>query len=225
MLVCKEAKLGKADTGVVDDDLAIVETGKPATAQVTENLSIPFEIKTSICNEIKLKRIAGQVKLNFTNLDAQAAHTIYYQIYLDNVLVIDRSTGFEITAGSTLAKTELVYQNDPTDEDVEVDIYFWVDVTEQIQLEDHKIVCGFGSETVASPAIKIEKEAMQAVYAEIATTHSGGTYAFALKSFYSGISLATGAGALAKEALLPYTELYLTPQTNEIVYLTGISLI
>jgi hypothetical protein len=225
MLACKEALLGLADTGVITDTLTITATAKPPTAQVIENLSIPYTPKQSVCDEIKFNRITGQVKLNFTNLDAQTAHTIYYQVYVDNALVIDRSTGFSISSGSTLAKTELIYQVNPADAAIAVSIFFWVDTASQIVLNDHRIRAGFGSESASAAVIKIEKESMQAVYAEFATTHSGGTYAFALKAFASGVTLVTGAGALSKSDLLPYTELYLTPQTNEIVYLTAISLV
>jgi hypothetical protein len=225
MLKCKEVKLGLADTGVITDNLTITATAKPPTAQITENLSIPYTPKQSICDEIKFSRITGQVKLNFTNLDAQTAHTIYYQIYIDNALVIDRSTGFSIGAGSTLAKTELVYQVDPADAEIEADIYFWVDTASQIKLDDHRIRSGFGSESVAAAAIKIEKESMQAIYAEFATTHTGGTYTYNLKAYYSGITLKTGSTNLSISDLLPYTELYFTPQANEIVYLTSISLV
>jgi len=117
-LAFKEAKLGLADTGIQSDNLLIRETTKPGSPQITENQSIPYEIKSSTCNECKVKRIAGQVDLNFTNLDGVNPHTINYQIYVDGQLVVDRSSGFEIGAGSTLAKTELIYQGDPADEDI-----------------------------------------------------------------------------------------------------------
>jgi hypothetical protein len=225
MLAFKEAKLGLADTDTVIDNLLISAIAKPPTPQIIENMGIPYTPKTSICNEVKCKRAVGKVELNFTNNDVSDPHTVYYQIYVDNQLVIDRSTGFEILAGSQLAKIELVYQIDPADKDLELDFYFWADEAGQIQLDNHRARCGFGSETAATACIKIEKESLQAIYAEFATTHGGGTYTFTLKAFHSGVSLKTGSTNLSMSDLLPYSEFYLTPQVNEIVYLTGISLV
>lgn len=223
MLQFKEAKLGLADTGVQTDNLTIADTSKPGSPQITENQSIPYEIKTSTCNECKVKRIAGQVDLNFTNLDGGNPQTIYYQIYVDGQLIVDRSSGFSIGAGSTLAKTELIYQVDPTDEDVSTQIYFWVSTTNQIRLDDHRARCGIGAEQ-NTYAIEIEKDYQQAVFAEFATT--GTAYTFNLKAKSSGVELETGTDvALSICTMLPYTQLYLEPQTDKFIYLTGISLV
>jgi len=223
MLNFKEAKLGLADTNVVADNLLISAIAKPPTPQITENMEIPYTPKTSIINEIKIKRACGKIEFNFTNTDIVNPHTIYYQIYVDNHLVIDRSTGFVISADSQLAKTELIFQVDPADEDLQVDFYFWADEADKIQLEDHRIRCGFGSELAAAAAIKIEKEGYQAIYAEFAST--GASYTYYLKAFNSGITLDTGNDPLSIEGLLPYSEFYFTPLENEIVYLTGITLV
>jgi len=223
MLQFKEAKLGLADTGVQTDNLTIADTSKPGSPQITENQSIPYEIKTSTCNECKVKRIAGQVDLNFTNLDGGNPQTIYYQIYVDGQLVVDRSSGFSIGAGSTLAKTELIYQVDPTDEAVSTQIYLWVSTTNQIRLDDHRVRCGIGAEQ-NTYAIEIEKDYQQAVYAEFATTDAA--YTYKLKAKYSGVELKTGTDvALSICTMLPYLQLYLEPQTDKFIYLTGISLV
>lgn len=223
MLQFKEAKLGLADTGVQTDNLTIADTSKPGSPQITENQSIPYEIKTSTCNECKVKRIAGQVDLNFTNLDGSNPQTIYYQIYVDGQLIVDRTSGFSISAGSTLAKTELIYQVDPTDEDVSTQIYFWVSTTNQIRLDDHRVRCGIGAEQ-NTYAVEIEKDYQQAVYAEFATT--GTAYTFNLKAKSSGVELKTDTdAALSICTMLPYTQLYLEPQTDKFIYLTGISLV
>lgn len=221
-LAFKEAKLGLADTGVEIDNLIISDTTKPASPQITENQSIPYEPKTSTCNECKVKRIAGQVDLNFTNLDGANPQTIYYQIYVDGALVIDRSSGFEIGAGNTLAKTELIYQVDPADEDVTTQIYLWVSTADQIRLDDHRVRCGIGAEQ-STKAIEIEKDYQQGIYAEFGTT--GASYTYKLKAKHSGVLLSEGSAALSTSTMLPYTELHLEPQTDKFAYVTGISLV
>ncbi|MGB3341315.1 MAG: hypothetical protein WBB37_07535 [bacterium] len=222
-LAFKEAKLGLADTGVEADALTITDISKPGSPQITENQSIPYEIKTSICNECKVKRVAGQVDLNFTNLDGVDPHTIYYQIYADGELIVDRSTGFSIGAGSTLAKTELIYQVDPADEDVTTQIYLWADEASQIRLDDHRVRCGIGVEQ-ETKAVEIEKDYQQAVYAEFATT--GASYDYKLKAKYSGVVIKEGTDtALSICTMFPYTELHLVPQADKFVYITGISLV
>lgn len=222
-LAFREAKLGLADTGVKSDNLTITDTSKPGSPQITENQSIPYEIKTSTCNECKVKRIAGQVDLNFTNLDGLSDHTIYYQIYVDGQLVVDRSSGFSIGAGSTLAKTELIYQIDPADKDVTTQIYLWADEAGHIRLDDHRVRCGIGVEQ-ETKAVEIEKDYQQAVYAEFATT--GTSYTYKLKAKYSGVIPKQGTDeSLSICTMLPYTELHLVPQTDKFVYITGISLV
>lgn len=222
-LAFKEAKLGLADTGVQSDNLTITDTSKPGSPQITENQSIPYEIKTSICNECKVKRIAGQVDLNFTNLDGAFGHNLYYQIYVDGQLVVDRSGGFMIDPGATLAKTELIYQVDPPDEDVTTQMYFWADVADLIRLDDHRVRCGIGVE-LETKAVEIEKDYQQAVYAEFATT--GTSYDYKLKAKYSGVILKQSTDeSLSICTMLPYTELHLVPQADKFVYITGISLV
>lgn len=223
-LAFKEALLGLADTTVQSDNLTITDTAKPGSPQITENQSIPYTPKSSTCNECKVKRIAGQVDLNFTNLDGVNPHTIYYQIYVDGQLVVDRSSsGFVIGAGSTLAKTELIYQVDPADKDVTTTMYFWADEASKIRLDDHRVRCGIGAEQ-NTYAIEIEKEFQQALYVEFGTT--GTAYTAKLKAKNSGVELKSVTDqALSICTMLPYSQLYLEPQTDKFIYLTGISLV
>uniref|UniRef100_A0A7C6EBJ1 Uncharacterized protein n=1 Tax=candidate division WOR-3 bacterium TaxID=2052148 RepID=A0A7C6EBJ1_UNCW3 len=223
MLSVKEAKFGLADTGIITDNLLISAITKPPVPQITQNMAIPYTPKISVTNEIKIKRACGKIELDFINTDVNSSHIIYYQIYVDHQLLIDRSAGFEIPADSQFTKTELIFQNDPPDENLQIDFYFWADEANQIQLNGHRVRCGFGSELAAAAAIKIEKEGYQAIYAEFAST--GASYTYYLKAFNSGITLDTGNDPLSIEGLLPYSEFYFTPLENEIVYLTGISLI
>lgn len=221
-LAFKEAKLGLADSGVVADALLITPIAKPPSPQTTYNAVIPYEPKTSTCNEVKVKRAAGQVDLNFTNTDGVNPHTIKYQIYVDGQLVVDRQTGFEIAAGSTLAKTELIYQVDPADATLSVQIYYWADTADKIRLDDHRIRAGIGAELEAK-CVEIEKEYAQAVYAEFQST--GDAYTYKLKATYSGALLKTGSAELAVSQMLPYSELHLVPQADRFAYVTAISLV
>jgi hypothetical protein len=82
-LAFKEAILGLADSGVIPDALVITDITKPTNAQVAYTANIPYTPKTSTCNEIKVKRAAGLVDLNFTNLDAVDPHTIKYEIWVE----------------------------------------------------------------------------------------------------------------------------------------------
>lgn len=225
MLACKEVRLGLADTGIIIDELLIASIAKPPTPQITENMIIPYTPKTSVLNEIKLRRACGKIEINFTNLDTENPHAVYYQIFIDNHLVINRSSGFGINADSQLTRTELIFQVDPADENLQIDFYYWADEAGRIQLDYHRVRCGFGSELAAAAALKIEKEGQQAIYAEFATTHSGGTYIYYLKAFNSGIVLQSNISNLSISGLLPYSELFFTPQENEIVYITGITLV
>ena len=221
MLACKEALLGLYDSTVVSDALTITATEKPTTPDLTIAAAIPYTSISSTCNEVKLKRAAGQVILNFTNLDPSNPHTVYYQIYVDSVLTIDNSAGSEIAMGSTLEAIEVLGQADPADATLTVDIYLWVDVTEQIRLDDHRVKAGFGSETSAAEAIRIEREAMQGLYAGLLASDT--TPAYALMALNSGVSLATGTTSIALSTMLPESRLYLTPPADEFIYFTGIS--
>lgn len=222
-LAFKEAKLGLADSGVVSDNLTISDISKPASPQITQNMEIPYEPKASICNECKVKRIAGQIDLNFTNLDGVNPQTIYYEIYADGQIVVDNSSGTEIGAGSTLVATHLIYQTDPADENVTVTMFFWVSTADQIRLDDHQVRCGIGAE-LETTAVEIEKDYQQAIYAEFGTT--GTSYEFKLKAKYSGVILKNGTDvALSICDMLPYSELHLKPQTDKFIYITGISLV
>lgn len=224
-LAFKEAKLGLADSGVVVDNVLIIYTSKPATPQVTYNAQIPYEAKTSICNEIKVKRAAGQVDLNFENLDLSNPHTIYYQIYVDGTLVVDRSVGFEIGAGSTLAKTELIYQIDPPDQNLNVQIYLWADTNDDIELDDHQVRAGIGAEQNVA-VLEIEKEYAQGIIANFGST--GTTWTWSLQTKYSGVTYEFGDQTTNLEIvsqLLPYSKLFLVPVANKFAYIAGISLV
>jgi len=221
MLVCKEALLGLYDTTVVEDDLTITAVAKPSTPDLTISAVIPYTPVSSTCNEVKLKRAAGQVILNFTNLDGSDPHTIYYQIYVDGVLTVDNSTGDVIAMGSTLEAIELIGQADPADATLSVTMYFWVDEASQIRLDDHRVKAGFGSESSSAEAFRIEKESMQGLYATLVASDT--TPAYTLKALNSGVTLATGTVSIALSTMLPESRLYLTPPATEFCYLTGIS--
>ncbi|HUT90455.1 MAG TPA: hypothetical protein VMY37_13215 [Thermoguttaceae bacterium] len=221
MLSCKEALLGLYDSTVVTDTLTITATEKPSTPDLTVSAVIPYTATSSTCNEVKLKRAAGQVKLNFTNLDASNPHTVYYQIYVDGVLTVDNSAGSVIAMGGTLAKTELIGQADPADATLSVTMYFWASAASQIRLDDHRVKAGFGSESVSAEALRIEKESMQGLYAALLASDT--TPVYALKALNSGVSLATGTTSIALSTMLPESRLYLTPPATEFIYLTGIS--
>jgi len=223
-LAFKEAKLGLADSGSVIDNLSIDYTSKPPTPQITYNAQIPYEVKTSTCNEIKVKRAAGLVDLNFTNNDAVNPHTIKYQIFVDGSLVVDRSTGFEIDAGSTLAKHEVIYQVDPTDQNLNVQVYLWADEIEKIDLDDHQIQAGIGAEQ-NTKCLEIQKDYAQGLYAEFHPIVAGNSI-YRLKAKYSGATIMTGDGnSFSLSQIIPYTELYFEPAANDVIYLTGISLV
>lgn len=224
-LAFKEAKLGMADSGVVVDNTLIIYTSKPATPQITYNAQIPYEAKTSICNEIKVKRAAGQVDLNFTNLDVVNPHTIYYQIYVDGTLVVDRSVGFEIGAGSTLAKTELIYQIDPPDQNLNVQVSLWADTNDDIELDDHQVRAGIGAEQNAV-VLEIEREYAQGMIANFGST--GITWTWSLQTKYSGVTFEEGnqtANLEIVSQMLPYSKLYLVPLADKFAYVAGISLV
>jgi len=221
MLACKEALLGLYDSGVVTDTKTITAVAKPTSPDLTVSAVIPATLTSSTCNEVKLKRAAGQVKLNFTNLDASDAQKVYYQIYVDGVLTVDGSAGYSISMGSTLAKTLVIGQADPADATLSVTMYFWSDEASQVRLDDHRVKAGFGSESSAAEAVRIEKESMQGLYATLAASDT--TPAYALKALNSGVSLATGTTSIALATMLPESSLYLTPPATEFVYLTGIS--
>jgi hypothetical protein len=221
MLSCKEALLGLYDSGVQDDPITITAVAKATSPDITVAALIPYTATSSTCNEVKLKRAAGQVKLNFTNLDASDAQKVYYQIYVDGVLTIDGSAGYSIPMGSTLAKVEVIGQADPADATLTVTVFLWSDEASQVRLDDYRVKAGFGSETVSAEAFRIEKESMQGLYAALVA--SGSTPAYTLKALNSGVTLATGTVSIALSTMLPESRLYLTPPATEFVYLTGIS--
>lgn len=221
MLACKEALLGLYDSGVLDDPITITAVAKATSPDITVAALIPYTPVSSTCNEVKLKRAAGQVKLNFTNLDASDAQKVYYQIYVDGVLTVDGSAGYSISMGSTLAKTEVIGQADPADATLSVTMYFWSDEASQVRLDDHRVKAGFGSESSSAEAIRVEKQCQQGLYAALLASDS--TPAYALKALNSGVSLATGTTSIALSTMLPESRLYLTPPATEFVYLTGIS--
>jgi hypothetical protein len=222
-LAFKEAKLGLADSGTVADALVITDITKPTNAQVAYAANIPYTPKTSTCNEIKVKRAAGMVDLNFTNLDAVDPHTIKYEIWVDGVKVIDRSTGFEILQGGTLAKSELIYQVDPADAVLNVAIYLWADEASQVRLDDHRVRAGIGSEQEIK-CLEIEKEYMQGLYLHC-TVVGMGSAAYLLNAHYSGVKIAGANTELAISQMLPYTDLVLNPSSGDFIYLDGISLV
>lgn len=221
MLACKEALLGLYDSGVQDDPITITAIAKAVAPDITVAALIPYTPTSSTCNEVKLKRAAGQVKLNFTNLDPSNPHTVYYQIYVDGVLTIDNSAGDVIAMGSTLAAIEVIGQADPADATLTVTIFLWASAASQIRLDDFRVKAGFGSETVSAEAFRIEKECMQGLYAALAASDT--TPAYALKALNSGVTLGTGTVSIALSTMLPESRLYLTPAATEFAYLTGIS--
>ena len=221
MLSCKEALLGLYDSGVQDDPITITAVAKAVAPDITVAALIPYTPVSSTCNEVKLKRAAGQVKLNFTNLDASHAQKVYYQIYVDGVLTVDGSAGYSIPMGSTLAKVEVIGQADPADATLTVTVFLWSDEASQVRLDDYRVKAGFGSETVSAEAFRVEKESMQGLYAALVASDS--TPAYTLKALNSGVTLATGTVSIALSTMLPESRLYLTPPATEFVYLTGIS--
>jgi len=222
-LAFKEAILGLADSGSVADALVITDITKPTNAQIVYAANIPYTPKTSTCNEIKVKRAAGKVDLNFTNLDAVDPHTIKYEIWVDGVKVIDRSTGFEILQGGTLAKSELIYQVDPADAVLNVAVYLWADEASQIRLDDHRVYAGIGSEQEIK-CLEIEKEYMQGLYMHC-TVVGMGAADYIIYAHYSGAKITNAATQLAISQMLPYTDVVLKPSAGEFIYLDGISLV
>lgn len=222
-LAFKEAQLGLADSGSVPDALVITDTTKPTNPQIAYAANIPYTPKTSTCNEIKVKRAAGMVDLNFTNLDAVNPHTIKYEIWVDGLKVIDRSSGFEILQGGTLAKSELIYQVDPADAVLNVSVYLWADAASQIRLDDHRVRAGIGSEQEIK-CLEIQKEYLQGLYVQGAVVGAG----FAevnLYAHYSGLYITGGSVSILISQMLPYTDLVLKPQAGDFNYLLGISLV
>lgn len=222
-LAFKEAKLGLADSGSVPDALVITDITKPTNPQVAYTAQVPYTPKTSTCNEIKVKRMAGNTEMNFTNLDAVNPHTIKYEIWVDGVKVIDRSSGFEILQGGTLAKTELLYQVDPADANWSVQIYLWADAASQIRLDDHRIRAGIGSEQEIK-CLDIEKEYMQGLYMKC-TVVGGGLAEYILYARYSGVKISGASSEMALSQMMPYTEMVLKPDAGSFIYLDGISLV
>ncbi len=222
-LAFKEAQLGLADSGSVPDALVITDTTKPTNPQIAYAANIPYTPKTSTCNEIKVKRAAGMVDLNFTNLDAVNPHTIKYEIWVDGLKVVDRSSGFEILQGGTLAKSELIYQVDPADAVLNVSVYLWADAASQIRLDDHRVRAGIGSEQEIK-CLEIQKEYMQGLYLKCSVV-GGGFAEYILNAHYSGAKITGASSELAISQMMPYTDLILKPSADAFVYLDAISLV
>jgi hypothetical protein len=124
-----------------------------------------------------------------------------------------------------LAKTELIYQIDPPDQNLNVQIYLWADTNDDIELDDHQVRAGIGAEQNVA-VLEIEKEYAQGIIANFGST--GTTWTWSLQTKYSGVTYEFGDQTTNLEIvsqLLPYSKLFLVPVANKFAYIAGISLV